>query len=141
VSVTGLLVFLAVFAAVVTAGLYWDRRRRAPGPVPDPAPVPAEPAAACPVLTEAETAMLARLALRYAHGDPAAGRRLADYLRGKLPEVPDAQIARMLLALIGVARFYTRTQMTAGDAVAAYLHAMGSAALDLTVLERDEIPR
>lgn len=92
-------------------------------------------------LTPAEHAMLASLALRYACADPAAGRQLADYLRTKCPGVSDADLMRAVIALGHAARYFNRRELTATDALAAYLHAMSGAALDLTDLHRSEMPR
>jgi hypothetical protein len=94
-----------------------------------------------PRLQIAEQAALASMALRYAHGDPKPGRDLANYLRTRLPDLPDTEIARCVLALSNVARHYLRVSDGEAAALAAYLYAMGSAALELTELERDEIPR
>lgn len=94
-----------------------------------------------PVLTPGEEAMLAALAARYGHGDTRAGRRLADHLRRRCPGVPDADLMRCVIALGTAARWFTRHELTAADAMAAYITAMDTAALDLTELERNEIPR
>jgi hypothetical protein len=64
---------------------------------------------------------------------------LADYLRKKLPAVPDTEIARALLALASVARWYLRVSDTEADALARYLRAAGAAALELTELERSDV--
>jgi hypothetical protein len=144
---------VVVFTLVVLAGLGWRWSRNrpdaitryfvklihdcppavpSPGPYRDPPPPP---------LTDYELAHLASLATRYSCGDNAAGRQLADYLRSRLPGVGDLTVMRCVVLLSGVARTFARTELTAADAVAAYLHAMSGAALELSSLERQDIPR
>lgn len=96
---------------------------------------------AAPVLTPAEQAAIAVLATRYAHADPRAGRALADYLRKRAPGISDTDLMRCVLALTVAARWFNRQHANAGDALAAYLHACAGAALELSELERQDIPR
>ncbi len=110
-----------------------EQDRLAPAPGQKPWTEPGQPT----VLETGEQAALAAFAVRYAHGDAKAGVKLADYMRIKHPGLADVEIARMLIALHHVGRSFARTQP---DAFAAYLEAIGSAALQLTSLERTEIP-
>lgn len=133
----------AVMWSLIGAGLWIDRRltarkaRLTAEPKQKPWTEPATPAPSA-ALETGEQAALAAFAVRYAHGDNAAGVRLADYMRIKHPGVSDTEIARMLIGLHHVGRSFGRTQ---ADPLAAYLHAMGSAALHLTELERTDIPQ
>lgn len=128
-------------AAIIylTAGLAirWERARTV---IAQPQPGPARPPPPSP-LTPAEQAALAALATRHAHGNPRAGRMLADYLREKSPGISDLDLMRCVVALGHAARYFQRHAATGTDAFAELLHAMAGAALDLTELERNEIPR
>ena len=108
-----------------------EQQRNEAAPAP-PGPWTTQPA----VLETGEQASLAALSLRYAHGNQDAGIRLADYLRIKHPGLTDIEIARMLIALHHVGRSFARHDP---HALAAYLEAIGSAALSLTELERSGI--
>ncbi len=115
----------------------WVERRehaRRAEPASKPWTEPRQPT----VLETGEQAALAHFAVRYASGDRQAGVKLADYMRIKHPGVSDTEIARMLIGLHHVGRSFGRTQH---DGLAAYLQAMGSAALHLTELERQDAPR
>jgi hypothetical protein len=127
---------LAAAAVIYLTACLAYRRGRSDTPV-----VRVTAATRAPSLDTAEHAALASLAVRYAHGDPAPGRQLANYLRLKLPGVSDVEIMRAVRALSGVARHYLRVSDSEAGALAAYLYALGSAALELTEIERDEIPR
>lgn len=112
-----------------------EQQRSEPEPAaPGPWTTPREPA----VLETGEQAALAALSLRYAHGDHAAGTKLADYLRIKHPGLSDVEIARMLIALHHVGRSFAK-RASDHHALAAYLEAVGTAALSLTELERSGI--
>lgn len=136
----------AVMWSLVGAGILIDRqltarKARLTAPAPRPAgpwttPTPAERPA--PALETGEQASLAALAVRYAHGNQAAGTRLADYLRIKHPGLSDVEIARMLIALHHVGRSFARS-VPGHNALAAYLEAIGTAAIQLTELERSGI--
>lgn len=131
VSTPGCLIFLGL-AILIGAAAVRSCQPAAAGPDREPAPSP---------LTPAEQAMLASLAIRYAHGDPRAGWKIADDLRRLAPAMTDADIMRCVVYLAGVARWFNRDRLTATDALAAYLHEMGAAALQLGTFERNEIPR
>lgn len=135
-------VMLAAAALVYATGWAADRIERlraARRPAAAPAAPSARRAPSAPRLTPVERSHLAALASR--RRDPKAGRQLADYLRTRCPAVPDADLMRCVLALACAARHFGRRELTATDALAGYLRAMESAALDLTALDRDEIPR
>lgn len=132
----GLATIIVISIRVERIFLRREQDRLTPEPKQKPWTEPARPPQTA-TLETGEQAALAAFAVRYAHGDNAAGVRLADYMRIKHPGVSDTEIARMLIGLHHVGRSFGRTQ---ADPLAAYLHAMGSAALHLTELERSDIP-
>jgi hypothetical protein len=142
-STPGSLLILAALIAVAVTALIWDHHAH---PAPPAAPKRPGPQAAHreppqPSLTPEEQQILTILALRMGAADPKAGRILADWLRTKCPNVPDVDLMRAVIALAQAARYFHRNEPTSTDALAAYLHAMSSAALDLTALERSEQTR
>lgn len=118
-------------------------RLAVPGPEPArpwtaPEPGPSRPAPE-PVLTPAELAYLAELAARYGD-DPKAGWAIADFLRRKVPDMPDVVALRYSVAYLHVARVFRRNGPTGADAFDRYIHQIGGAVLDLSRMERQEAP-
>lgn len=133
--------FLCLLAASALCSVLHIALRDPSGPVTHATPRVQTPAGPEDTLTPAELVALASLATRYAHSDPRAGRCLADYLRTKAPGVSDADLMRCVVALASVARWFNREHLTATDALAGYLHALGGAALDFTQWHREDVPR
>lgn len=134
-STPGCMLFLA---AAIVLGSAAVRLTRCDCALP-PVTIPPEPDT--PALTAREQAFLASLAVRMADSDPRFARQLADHLRVRCPGVSDIDIMRCVVALGHVAKYFRRRELSDGDALAAYLHAMSGAVLELTELERSEIPR
>lgn len=133
-------------AAALACAIGWaadriDRIRVRRAPAPEPAAPAAHRDPPRPQLTPIEQSHLAALAIRHAHADPKAGRQLADYLRTRCPGITDTDLMRCVIALATAARYFHRHASDGTDAFARLLHAMTGAALDLTALDRDEIPR
>ncbi len=94
-----------------------------------------------PALTPWERGVLATLATTPMPAQGARnGRELADAARQILDGLDDVQIGRAVLQAYWWAATFHRA-MPPGVAMTATLDALGAAALDLTTLDRTEIPR
>lgn len=142
-STPGSLLILAALIAVAVTALIWDHHAHPEPPAAQkrPGQQAAHREPPQPSLTQEEQRILTILALRLGAADPKAGRVLADWLRSKCPNVPDVDLMRAVISLAQAARYFHRNEPTAADALAAFLHAMSSAALDLAALERSEQTR